>query len=179
MSSLHSRSRPGRLATRRRQRNTSAAVCISTLVRVQLRALKPDDVPEIESWRDAHAQRFLQDGWLDNSPTDHRSTYAVVGMQDGVPVGVVQFHFYNDAEALVLMLVSPAARGQGVGRQLLQRALATTPASICKADIMRENEGSARCALAAGFSEYLKPQADGWRFFAWTRDGRSYEPSWA
>jgi L-amino acid N-acyltransferase YncA len=100
-------------------------------------------------------------------------------MEDGAPAGVVKFDFYTDSEAQVFMLVSPAARGRGVGRQLLQRALSTTTASICKADIMRENEESARCAVAAGFSEYLKPQPDGWRFFAWTRDGRSYEPSWA
>jgi len=55
-------------------------------------------------------------------------------MEDGAPVGVVRFDFYTDSEAQVFMLVSPAARGRGVGRQLLARALSTTTASICKAD---------------------------------------------
>lgn len=55
---------------------------------MELRPYTPDDEPLLDSWMDDSAHGFLQDGWLDlDSPTEHPSTYAVLGVVDDDPVG--------------------------------------------------------------------------------------------
>lgn len=76
------------------------------------------------------------------------------------------------------MLVAPHARGRRVGQRLLQQALTNTTAAICTADVELENVASARCLLAAGFTEHIPPDDRDSRLFSWTPDGSVYKPSW-
>lgn len=143
------------------------------MVAVELRPYRPEDKALVEEWMDGTAKKFLQPGWLDvDCPTNHRNDYALVAAENGVPRGLVYVAFYKTDEAQAFMLVAPDARGRGTGRQLLRRTLDTTTARIIRADVDKENERAAECALAAWFCELAPPDERDMRFFVWTRDER-------
>jgi ribosomal protein S18 acetylase RimI-like enzyme len=147
---------------------------------MDVRALRPEDEPVLDDWMDPAAEQFLGRRPSLDSPTEHSLSHAVIGLDDGVPKGVVWFQFYAGDEAHVSMLVPPYARRRGIGRRVLRASLAATTATIIKADVLPGNDAAASVLLAADFTEIVPPDSeerDG-RFFVWTRDGRAYEPRW-
>jgi GNAT superfamily N-acetyltransferase len=151
---------------------------------VDLRALTVEDEPLLDGWMDEAASRFLGSRPSFGSPTEHPRSHGLVGLANGVPVGVVWFAFSTNDEAHASMLVAPDVRRRGVGRNLLRAALSATTALIIKADVLPGNAAAVSVLSAAGFSEMVPPdevfppeERDG-RFFVWTRDGAPYEPRW-
>ena len=102
------------------------------------------DVPTWEAWNAAHlaAHRFVAVdaeavvGWVAVAPVSDRCVYG----------GVVENSVY----------VAEAARGQGVGRRLVEELIASTEAAgiwTIQAGMFPENEGSIRLHGAVGFEK--------------------------
>jgi len=113
--------RPGSLTSERAHPN------------VTLRVAREDDVSLIRAWRnDADAIRFsvsarpVSDAeharWFSATLADPRKLLWVAEEQ-GVPVGQVRIDLEGDT-GIFSIVVAPSARGRGVGKEMLRRALA-------------------------------------------------------
>jgi ribosomal protein S18 acetylase RimI-like enzyme len=105
---------------------------------------------------------------------------AYVGIEEGQPVAYGEL-WLDDDEAeveLARLIVAPARRGRGLGRELVtrltERALRHHPAVFVR--VHPDNRPALRCYAAAGFLPVPPPQAQEWNRgqpfpYVWLRGG--------
>lgn len=129
----------------------------------------PSDAATTLSWiadaKDAASWAGVVDGRLDTSCFARWHTdpdvHAWVLVREGEPVGYgeVWAGFASDAVELARVLISPAHRGRGLGRILLDKLCETTPAQV-KAAFLRvrpDNDPAIRCYEGARF-QHVSPE---------------------
>ena len=144
---------------------------------VALRAARNDDVALVRSWRnDPDAVRFstsrrpvseLDHGrWFSAALVDPR-VRLWVAEERGIPVGQARLNLDGDAGVLSIA-VAPAARGRGVGQQMLRIALAEIErdhlVAIVTAVTHPDNSASMRAFERVGFRRRGR-SADGFIVF--------------
>jgi RimJ/RimL family protein N-acetyltransferase len=145
-----------------------------TYAEIQFVALAADTLGLAEPWfKDAQTRRWLGGpGWpalvlrlaLD-PPAEYRGRrvtgrFAWLAYAEGQPVGLVDVERYADGTAGLALVVDPARRRQGLGKQIIQAVLAHPElggTELVRAGIEPKNQASVRCFTAVGFAA----EADG------------------
>jgi RimJ/RimL family protein N-acetyltransferase len=135
---------------------------ISQLV---VRRALPEDVMDILHWRnDPHVCAMSRQ----NEPiheAEHRTWYSravddpdrllIIGSLAGQKVGIVRFDRLQESLWEVSITLAPEARGQGLGRRLLELALECLHVAHASAEVLAvarlSNEPSVRLFLSLGF----------------------------
>ena len=107
--------------------------------------------------------------------------YALLGVRDGVPVGVVDVERNRDARAGFAIAVAPECRGEGVARAMvaaLWEYPALTQVVEFFAGVEVGNDASDRLMRSAGFRVVTAPDHEGFVYFAARRDGKHPALPW-
>jgi RimJ/RimL family protein N-acetyltransferase len=101
--------------------------------------------------------------WLQDILAD-RNRQLFVCMENDMPVGTVRADF-NQEEAMYKLswTISPAARGKGIGKQMVRLLTERLDTKVC-AEIKKDNIASIKIAVFAGME--LKKELDGVLYYA-------------
>ena len=135
---------------------------------LRLRPAEPGDWADLLVWRnDPHTRAMSRTSeaieeaahrrWFEQALADPARVLLIAEL-DGESVGVVRLDHGSDTE--ISINLSPAHRGRGLGRRMLEAALATTPERLT-AWIKDENRASRRLFEQCGFE--LREVSDGMR----------------
>jgi ribosomal protein S18 acetylase RimI-like enzyme len=124
-----------------------------------LRPATPDDARRVFDWRNEPAARAASrnTGELDWAahkawfPDALRTRRMLIAELEGEPVGMVRLDPAGDG-AVVSIALAPERRGQGLGRQLLDAALAGEDGPLL-AEVREDNAASLRIFRDCGFVE--------------------------
>jgi RimJ/RimL family protein N-acetyltransferase len=139
---------------------------------LELRPFVADDLAGVEPWfDDAEAQRWLGGRhWPAQSfRLVGEDRHMLLAVRVNEPVGLIDIETYRGSRASFAIVVAPALRGRGLGREVLAAAIGHPLfAGIGEwfAGIERGNDASRRLVLTLGFRQVADEDADGFTYFA-------------
>ena len=146
-----------------------------------LRPLTSADIPVIEPWFDDEETRH----WLGGRDWPRKSLklagpdrHELLAVREGTPVGMVDIEIEHGRAAFAVV-IAPAARRQGLGRQMVEACLALPAfATVAEwfAGVERGNTASRQLLEGLGFLRMTEEAADGFTYFARRRFGWADSP---
>lgn len=132
-----------------------------------VRTAQPEDVMDVLRWRNDPLVCAMSRDTQPISEQIHKAWYSraiddpsrllLIGVHDGQKIGMVRFDHRQASSWEVSIMVAPKARGQGMGRHLLQMALeqlrAVYAPTCLLATIRLNNQPSLRLFHALGFNQ--------------------------